>query len=233
MTAVCSANPLGPGTTIISEPEVFAGSPTMCRRPNSTFCGVNYNVPDIIATLVHVIEDGIRGELELHTETMPGQESNPCQTTTKAILCAQNFPRCEGGNVLLTSTQTCEADIEANCDEATITRLLDNHFCSLTTEVVPLESCSALNTFTAENQLNELYCGQIEGNTLVSEWMFKFIQFFDRKVMETLSGLHTIAPTCSSNYARYFCQFIGECTEDSTAINVKNNYHFCEDTINW
>lgn len=238
MTAVlCSANPLG-STTIVFPEVKFAGSPTACRIPNSTFCGVDYNVPDIIATMVHLIEDGIQGELVVHQidDMVSGQEPSPCLSTIKAILCAQNFPKCEGYNVVLTSTQNCENDIEDNCDASTGERILNNHFCSLADEVVPLESCSAISTFTnAQNQLREAHCGQIESSTRVSEWMFRFIQFADLKVSATLAelSLNGVGPTCSPNYARYFCQFLGECNEDSTTITVKNDYHFCEQTLNW
>ena len=234
MAALCSANP----TTIISQPDTpsSAGSPIGCRRPNSTYCGVDYSVPDVIATMVHLLEDGIHGQIEVTFSIMAGQELDPCQSATKAILCAQNFPRCEDNNVILTSTQNCTQDIESNCDITLRNMLLDNHFCDLKDEVVPLGTCSALSTFTSQSALSSNHCGQIEGDTLVSEWMFKFIQFTDLKVSKTLAmdnGLHIIAPSCSSNHARYFCQFMGECNQESTGVTVKNSYRFCEDTINW
>ncbi len=233
MAALCSANP----TTGISQPETLdAGSPTGCRLPNSTYCGVDYSVPDVIATMVHLLEERIRGEMGLTFDIIPGQEPDACQSATKAILCAQNFPRCEGNTIILTSTQNCTQDIESKCEATLRDRLLDNHFCDLKNEMVPLGTCSALSTFTSQNALSQQHCGQIEGDTLVSEWMFKFIQFTDLKISKTLATdntLHINSPSCSSNHARYFCQLMGECNQESTGITVRNDYHFCEDTINW
>lgn len=229
--AVCSANPLvgtGSSTSITGPSNVI--SPTSCRRPNSTYCGVNYAVPDVIATLVKVIEDKIQGQVESSvTDWMPGEELDDCQVAQKEILCAQEFPKCENENVILTSTSSCQEEIQENCPSASI--LLDNHFCGLEEAVVPLSTCSALSTFVSDNTLH--HCGAIGENTRISEWMFRIIQFVDLKLSTSVDTFRTVGPSCIDNHVLYLCQTNGHCNEDSTQININNNYHFCESTINW
>lgn len=228
---ICNANP-GQDPVISQPTDQFAGSIANCRAPNSSYCGITYSVPDSIATLVHVIEEEIRGHVEV--ETMPGQELDACQRVKKEVLCAQRFPLCFENSILLTSTPNCEGKIRDECGSDAET-LLNQNFCGLDDMTIPMGTCSTITHFNQGSVLS--HCSVLGGDVKVTEWMYRLISFTDSQLERSLGTdqtLHTTSPTCSESYARYFCQIIGQCSEeDGSKISIKNNYHSCQDTLTW
>ena len=228
---VCSSNPLQTDPVVSQPTDPFAGSITGCRVPNSSYCGVTYSVPDSIATLVRVSEEEIRGHVEM--DIMPGQELDACQRLKKEVLCAQRFPQCVDNTVILTSSPNCEERIRNDCS-GEVETLLNQNFCGLEDMTIPMGTCSTITQFNQDSVLS--HCSVLGGNVQVTEWMYKLISFTDSQLESSLGAdqtLHLSSPTCSESYARYFCQIIGQCSEDGSKISVKNDYHLCEKTVSW
>ena len=218
-------------TTISAEP--YTGSPTLCRLPNSTYCGVKYSVPDVIATLVNVLEGEIEGQVS--DGLVFGEELDDCRRRKKEILCAQLFPKCVGNSVVLTSTANCEQSLQTDCpNDHDLNRTV---FCGLEDATVPLGTCSPFSTFTSASPALH-YCDKMPEHTIgsVTEWMFRLIQFRDLQVWRDVNpstALYDLRPQCSHGYARYFCQLQGECTPDHSQIRLKNTKMLCEAILDW
>ena len=162
-----------------------------------------------------------------------GTNNGPCETLLKEVYCAQRFPRCSDGNVVLTSTPNCQSRLESECPSILFRILQNENFCGLEDATIPIGTCSPISEHDSDNLLAKC---SFSPDTQVTDWMYRLISFTDSQldvILSDESSLHGIGEQCSPQYARYFCQFIGQCNQDGTRIRLLNNYHSCEKVVNW
>lgn len=221
---LCNSLPASQNHGIItsSENPFDGGAVGSCEVPTTSYCtNVDYPVPTSIARLAAILEDSIRKDVELRSN------SDSCQQAFKTVLCIVRFPRCEqlqeGSsslylNVSLNHNQNCTV-LEDVCPSALIP------LCNILTQTsLPARGCSSVSEL---GDFNFSHCA-ISQTSLVTEWMFEYMKYVDN----TIRGI-LYSGTCGRDLATFLCTTGGKCTDDQQRIEFINTHEQCNAVQNW
>lgn len=200
-----------------------------CEVPNTTLCSsvVNYAVPTSIARLAGIIEQRIRSEAN------PLQEvSESCRIAYETVLCNIHFPRCqqlqEGSSSLYLQVelnrQNCSAVYDA-CP-VSIADTLAGTCNYLPHATVNATACRPVLQMSGSSEFE--YCN-VEGSSLVTEWMFAYMKYLDQLFVGVLYD----NPTCGVNLATFMCTWRGQCSANEERIELINTHETCNQYVEW
>lgn len=194
-----------------------------CEVPATNYCtGITYEVPAVFSRLTAFIEFEIKESVEVLEEDHP-----TCVAAYKDTVCRKKFPRCsiERNQVYFERSENCEQRLRSECaDQANA--LIQSGFCNYTELNLDSGSCRSLSSRNHSNELHQ--CNLLEGDILVSDWMYEYIKQIDSVLNESFIRFPT---NCWQKYRIFLCSVSGHCV--GNRIQLINTREMCQAVLNW